>query len=97
MVELCIPAGFWYICTVSPTKENAMSKRFFTIPEPLNEPILSYAPPTPERRLLQQELHAAMTREVDIPMYIGGAKVRTGNTVSIHPPHAHKHVLGKFH
>lgn len=97
MVELCIPAGFWYICTVSPKKDNAMSKGFFTIPEPLNEPILSYAPRTPERRLLQQELHAAMTREVDIPMYIGGAKVRTGNTVSIHPPHAHKHVLGKFH
>lgn len=38
-----------------------------------------------------------MAHEVDIPMYIGDSEVRSGDRVSIHPPHQHKHVLGHFH
>ena len=34
---------------------------------------------------------------VDVPMYIGGKEVRTGNTVSMHPPYDHQHNLGHFH
>ena len=34
---------------------------------------------------------------MDIPMYINGKAVRTGKTMSIHPPHETKHVLGQFH
>jgi 1-pyrroline-5-carboxylate dehydrogenase len=34
---------------------------------------------------------------VDIPFYIGGKEIRTGNTISIHPPHDHKHTVGNFH
>jgi 1-pyrroline-5-carboxylate dehydrogenase len=30
-------------------------------------------------------------------MYIGGEEVRSGKTVSIHPPHDHQHTLGHYH
>lgn len=74
-----------------------MLKGFFNVPEPVNEPVLSYAAGSKERRLLQQALQAALAQQVDIPMYIGGEEVRTKKTVSIRPPHQHKHILGNYH
>lgn len=74
-----------------------MIKGFFKVPEPVNEPIYSYAVGSEERRLLQEAVQEALSDEVDIPMYIGGREVRTGRKVSIHPPHRHKHTLGHYH
>jgi 1-pyrroline-5-carboxylate dehydrogenase len=74
-----------------------MSKGFFKVPYPVNEPIKSYAPGTVERQLLQQALRDARAVQVDIPMYIGGEEVRTQRTATLHPPHDHKHVLGVYH
>ena len=74
-----------------------MLKGFFNVPEPVNEPILSYAVGSKERKQLQEAIQAALAEEVDIPMYIGGDTVRTDKKVSIHPPHKHKHTLGYFH
>lgn len=78
-------------------KDYTMLKGFFHVPEPVNEPILSYAPGSRERKLLQQALQTAMAQEADIPMYIGGREVRTDDRVSLHPPHRHKHLLGHYH
>src|SRR5690606_23075834 len=64
---------------------------------PVNEPVLTYAMGSEERRLLQQALQAALADQADIPMFIGGREVRTERTVPIRPPHAHKQVLGHFH
>ncbi len=74
-----------------------MSKGFFKVPEPVNEPVLSYAPGSKERKLLQQAIQSALAHQVDIPMYIGGEEIRTENQVPIHPPHRHQHVLGGYH
>src|SRR5690606_26772824 len=74
-----------------------MLKGFFNVPEPVNEPILSYAVGSKERELLQQAIQASLAQEEDIPMYIGGQAVRTDRKVSIHPPHQHKHTLGYYH
>ena len=74
-----------------------MSLAVFKTPEPKNEPILSYAPGTPEREELQRTLKELRSRETDIPMYIGSEEVRTGKTVRMAPPHDHKHTLGYFH
>lgn len=74
-----------------------MAKGSFNIPEPTNEPILSYAPGTKERATLQHTLKQLRQEERDIPMYIGGKEVRTGNKVKMTPPHDHNHVLGYFH
>ena len=36
-------------------------------------------------------------KKVDVPMYIGGEEVRTGNKIELHPPHEKNHLLGYFH
>jgi 1-pyrroline-5-carboxylate dehydrogenase len=74
-----------------------MSTGFFKVPQPKNEPVLSYGPGTKERALLRKALEEARSTQLDIPMYIGGDEVRTGITKSLNPPHDHQHVLGHFH
>lgn len=74
-----------------------MSKGFFHVPFPKNEPVLSYAPNSKERAALKKALDDARSQTLDIPMYIGGAEVRSGNKKKITPPHDHQHVLGHFH
>lgn len=74
-----------------------MSKGFFNVPYPVNEAVYSYGPGTKERQLLKEALKSARAQQVDVPMYIGGKEVRTGDKVAMHPPHDHQHVLGHFH
>lgn len=74
-----------------------MSNAIFTPPKAINEPILSYAPNTPERAELQSTVAEFKSIQRDIPMFIGGEEVRTGKTVSMHPPYDHKHNLGHYH
>jgi 1-pyrroline-5-carboxylate dehydrogenase len=74
-----------------------MSTGFFVVPTPVNEPILNYAPGSKERELLKAAIAEARAKTLDIPMYIGGEEVRSGKTVSIHPPHDHQHTLGHYH
>lgn len=74
-----------------------MSLGYFSYPLPANEPVLNYAPGSPEKATLKKVLAELKKKEADIPMYIGGRAVRTGNKVSIHPPHERNHVLGYFH
>ncbi|HEY3405130.1 MAG TPA: L-glutamate gamma-semialdehyde dehydrogenase [Ohtaekwangia sp.] len=74
-----------------------MSKGFFNVPVPKNEPVFSYAPGTKERAALKKAIEEARSKELDIPMYIGSEEVRTGNKKRLAPPHDHKHTLGYFH
>ncbi|MCZ8355187.1 MAG: L-glutamate gamma-semialdehyde dehydrogenase [Cyclobacteriaceae bacterium] len=74
-----------------------MANGFFKVPYPKNEPVLSYAPGTKERASLQKALAEARSKVLDIPMYIGGEEIRTGNKKTLSPPHDHQHVLGHFH
>lgn len=74
-----------------------MSKGFYVVPKPVNEPILNYAPGSRERANLKAALEDARAKTIDIPMYIGAEEVRTGKKVSLHPPHDHQHVLGHYH
>jgi 1-pyrroline-5-carboxylate dehydrogenase len=67
------------------------------VPPPSNEPVLSYAPGTPERAALKAALAAMQKERVDIPLWIGGREVRTGDTGEVRMPHRHAHVLGLFH
>lgn len=67
------------------------------LPKPINDPVLNYAPGSPERKALKAELARSKAEVRDIPMIIGGQEVRTGNTKTVNPPHEHKHVLAHFH
>jgi 1-pyrroline-5-carboxylate dehydrogenase len=74
-----------------------MPKGFYTVPAPKNEPVLSYAPGSRERKLLQKALEEARSKVIDVPMYIGGEEVRSEKKKKLAPPHDHQHVLGYFH
>lgn len=74
-----------------------MSLGYFSYPMPVNEPVLSYLPGSAERAALKQALTTAKKKQLDIPMYIGGKAVKTGNKIAIHPPHEIAHTLGHFH
>ncbi|MFM9840895.1 MAG: L-glutamate gamma-semialdehyde dehydrogenase [Cyclobacteriaceae bacterium] len=70
---------------------------FFHIPEPKNEPVLSYSLGSKERAALKKALEEARAQVIDVPMYIGAEEVRTENKKPLTPPHDHKHILGHFH
>ncbi len=61
-----------------------------------NEPVLDYAPGSDERKKLKDALGEAMSRKLDIPMYIGGKKIHTNYKIAINPPHDHQKVVGHF-
>ena len=67
------------------------------VPVPVNEPIRSYAPGSPERAALKSRLASMSKERIDIPVVVGGREIRTGNTVQSVMPHAHQHVLGDWH
>ncbi len=73
-----------------------MSKGFFTVPVPTNEPVYTYAVGTKERKLLKAAIDEARSKQIDIPMYIGGKEVTTSKKVTIAPPHDHQHILGQY-
>jgi 1-pyrroline-5-carboxylate dehydrogenase len=67
------------------------------IPSPVNEPVRSYAPGSPERAELKARLNSMAAERIDIPMVIDGRDVSTGTTASAVMPHDHRHVLGDYH
>ncbi len=74
-----------------------MPKGVFKIPNPVNEPVKSYAPGSQDKSELKAKLAEMKAQVVDIPMFIGSEEVRTDNTVRIAPPFEHAHTLGHFH
>src|SRR4051812_48938950 len=67
------------------------------VPEPINEPMHSYAPGTPQRAELKARLKSMAAEKIDIPLIIGGREIRTGNLHDVVMPHDHAHVLGQYH
>ena len=74
-----------------------MADAYFEIPDPVNEPVLAYAPGSPEKKALKEELQKQASQEIEIPLIIGGKEVRTGNMLNVVMPHNHSHVLAKVH
>lgn len=74
-----------------------MSNAYFQVPTAVNEPVLNYAPGSAEKEEVLAAIRVLKSQQADIPMYIGGKEVRTGNTVAIRPPHELSHTLGHFH
>ncbi|CAN5320856.1 L-glutamate gamma-semialdehyde dehydrogenase [soil metagenome] len=67
------------------------------VPLPFNEPVRSYAPGSPEREALKERLRTMAGERVEIPLVIGGERVRTGETAPAVMPHRHNHVLADWH
>ncbi len=76
---------------------NLVNNAVVRIPFPNNEPILDYAPGSKERELLKEAIDELKSKQIEIPLIIGGKEIKTGNTADIVIPHNHGHVLGKYH
>jgi 1-pyrroline-5-carboxylate dehydrogenase len=74
-----------------------MSNAYFKIQHPVNEPIKLYKPGSPERDELKKKLVEIKSKQIDVPLIIGGEEVKTGNTEEIRIPHNHNHVLGVYY
>lgn len=70
-----------------------MANAFFKIQEPENESYHSYAPGTPEREKLREEIDRLKNQEIEIPAIIGGEEVKTDNIQDVVMPHNHQHKL----
>ena len=67
------------------------------IPPPVNEPVRSYAPGSPEKAEVKARLKQMAAETVEIPLVVGGREVRTGDTATTVMPHDHAHTLARWH
>ena len=74
-----------------------MHNSLIRIPLPVNEPVRSYAPGSPERAELKGKLKELLATELEIPLIIGGKEIRTGVFGECRPPHNKGHLLAKYH
>ena len=81
----------------SKNKQISWGKGFFNVPVAVNEPVKSYAPGSPEREAVLAAYKEMINSKVEVPLYINGENIKTGNTRTMSPPHDHKHNVGEFH
>ena len=74
-----------------------MGKGFFKVPPAINEPVLSYAPGSVERENVLKAYKSMYNSTIEVPMYINGENIKTGQTQAMRPPHDHQHVVGVYH
>jgi 1-pyrroline-5-carboxylate dehydrogenase len=74
-----------------------MNNAIFNFSEPKNEPVLTYAQGSRERKLIEEELITQSNKVIDIPLIIGGKEIRTGKIGKIVNPCEHDHVLATYH
>jgi 1-pyrroline-5-carboxylate dehydrogenase len=86
--------------TNEPKSQPAMISGFNgnrRVPTPVNEPVRSYAPGSPERASLKARLKEMSNERIDIPAIIGGKEFRSGEKAQSVMPHNHRHVLADWH
>jgi len=76
---------------------NQLNNARIQVPLPRNEPVLNYAPGSPERARLKAALEETASKRTEIPLIVGGEEVRTGRTIPLIMPHDHGHVLADAH
>ncbi len=74
-----------------------MGKGFFKVPTAINEPVLSYAPGSVERENVLKAYKSMYNSSIEVPMYINGKYIKSGQTQTMSPPHDHQHVVGIYH
>jgi len=67
------------------------------VPPPVNDPVQSYAPGSPEKAELKARLEAMAAERIEIPLVIGGKEVRGVDKAPAVMPHDYRHVLADWH
>ena len=65
--------------------------------KPKNEENLSYSSGTKERNHLLNEIEKIKKEPIEIPLIIGGKKIKSDEVVDLRCPHDHKLVLARIH
>ena len=73
-----------------------MSNGFFSVPNPVNEPVLDYRKGSPERSEVLAVYKEMYANPVTVPLYIGEEKISTEKRAKMAPPHDHQHSLGMY-
>ena len=74
-----------------------MNNARVTVPTPRNEPVLSFAPGSPEKVALKAQLDTFAAGSIEIPLIIGGRNVTTGDLGTCILPHDHRRSLARYH
>ena len=74
-----------------------MSNSSFKVPYPVNEEILNYTPKSSEKKSVLKKYKELFNNSVEIPLWINGEHIKTGETENIMPPHDHNHSIGFYH
>src|SRR5712691_9704974 len=74
-------------------KEDEMPNAIVSVPTPRNEPVLAYAPGSPERKALRAQLAKMSSEVIEVTPLVGSHRVATGRTADAVMPHDHRHVL----
>ena len=74
-----------------------MRNAVIQVPKPFNEPVLGYAPGSPEKKVLKDQLKKMLGEQPEIPLLIGGKEIKTGDLADCRCPHDHQHILARYH
>ncbi len=74
-----------------------MPNAIYNQERPVNEPVKSYAPGSPERAELKAAVAKMREEVIEIPLIIGGKEIKTGNIAECTIPYEHKTVIAKYH
>ncbi len=91
----CLVLAFRFSPPLKPV--TLMNNSITRTPPLVNDPIRDYTPGSPERISLVQRLNELKSQQIDIPAFIGGKEVRTGQVRTVHPPHERSHTLATVH
>ncbi len=74
-----------------------MSYGLSKVPTPINEPVKSFGPGSPEKAAIKSQIARMSSEEIEIPLIIGGKEVKTGRLGEARCPHNKNHILGRYH
>ncbi len=74
-----------------------MNNARVSVPTSRNEPVLNYAPGSPEKATLKTQLDIFAGETTEIPLIIGGREVRTGDLGNCILPHDHQKRVATYH
>ena len=74
-----------------------MNNARVSVPTSRNEPVLNYAPGSPEKATLKTQLDIFAGETTEIPLIIGGREVRTGDLGNCILPHDHRKRVATYH